>query len=229
MRAHAVVTALLLLTRVIPASAQELSAETLQAINAASRARVRLADEGWHRLAGTGRGMSADGGRLYVRDGNADSSLTEVALGDVRELQVARGSNAGKGAFIGGAIGLGLSIVAVIALVRRRLDHPQRRAGSRRDAGQHRRGRRHRRPGGKCLDPLADRVRGRRALNGAPASVPPCYWFAQLTLGFHIANMPDGFGRQAQMWRADTPSWGRGAKGTPRSVGGSAERLSGTT
>ena len=116
MRAHAVVTALLLLTRVIPASAQELSAETLQAINAASRARVRLGDEGWHRLAGTGRGMSADGGRLYVRDGKADSSLTEVALGDVRELQVARGSNAGKGAFIGGAIGLGLSIVAVIAL-----------------------------------------------------------------------------------------------------------------
>ena len=46
MRAHAVVTALLLLTRVIPASAQELSAETLQAINAASRARVRLADDG---------------------------------------------------------------------------------------------------------------------------------------------------------------------------------------
>ena len=29
---------------------------------------------------------------------------------------MARGSNAGKGAFIGGGIGLGLSIVAVIAL-----------------------------------------------------------------------------------------------------------------
>lgn len=117
MRSHAVATALLLLAgHAVPAMAQELSTETLQAINAASRARVRLGDEGWHRLAGTGRGMSVDSGRVYVRDGSADSSLTEVALGDVRELQVARGSNAGKGAFIGGGIGLALGIVAVIAL-----------------------------------------------------------------------------------------------------------------
>jgi hypothetical protein len=117
MRLHAAVTALLLLAgHAVPAMAQELSTETLQAINAASRARVRLGDEGWHRLAGTGRGMSVDSGRVYVRDGRSDSSLTEVALGDVRELQVARGSNAGKGAFIGGGIGLALGIVAVIAL-----------------------------------------------------------------------------------------------------------------
>ena len=117
MRSHAVATALLLLAgHAVPAMAQELSTETLQAINAASRARVRLGDEGWHRLAGTGRGMSVDSGRVYVRDGRSDSSLTEVALGDVRELQVARGSNAGRGAFIGGGIGLALGIVAVIAL-----------------------------------------------------------------------------------------------------------------
>jgi hypothetical protein len=116
MRSHAVFTVLLLLAgHAVPGMAQELSTETLQAINAASRARVRLGDEGWHRLAGTGRGMSADGGRVYVRDGSSDSSLTEVALGDVRELQVARGSNAGKGAFIGGGIGLALGIAAVIA------------------------------------------------------------------------------------------------------------------
>lgn len=115
MRSHAVFTVLLLLAgHAVPGMAQELSTETLQTINAASRARVRLGDEGWHRLAGTGRGMSADGGRVYVRDGSADSSLTEVALGDVRELQVARGSNAGKGAFIGGGIGLALGIAAVI-------------------------------------------------------------------------------------------------------------------
>jgi hypothetical protein len=117
MRSHAVLTVLLLLAgHAVPGMAQELPTETLQTINAASRARVRLGDEGWHRLAGTGRGMSADGGRVYVRDGSADSSLTEVALGEVRELQVARGSNAGKGAFIGGGIGLALGIVAVIAL-----------------------------------------------------------------------------------------------------------------
>ena len=47
MRSHAVVTALLLLAgHAVPAMAQELSTETLQAINAASRARVRLGDEG---------------------------------------------------------------------------------------------------------------------------------------------------------------------------------------
>ncbi|MFL5517261.1 MAG: hypothetical protein ACJ8DJ_13965 [Gemmatimonadales bacterium] len=117
MRAHSVVTVLLLLVgRGLPAAAQELSAETLQAINSASRARARLGDAEWHRLADTGRGMSADGARVYVQDGATTSSLTEVALPEVRELQVARGSNAGKGAFIGGAIGLGLSLVAVIAL-----------------------------------------------------------------------------------------------------------------
>ena len=32
----------------------------------------------------------------------------------MRELQVARGSNAGKGGFLGGVIGLGFGIVAVI-------------------------------------------------------------------------------------------------------------------
>src|SRR3954454_5329687 len=131
MRAHSVVTVLLLLVgRGLPAAAQELSAETLQAINSASRARARLGDAEWHRLppppgwgaaggpglAATGRGMSADGARVYVQDGATTSSLTEVALPEVRDLQVARGSNAGKGAFIGGAIGLGLSLVAVIAL-----------------------------------------------------------------------------------------------------------------
>jgi len=115
MRSHAVITALLLLAgRVVPAAAQGLSTETLQAINTASRARVRLADPGWHRLAGTGQGASADGTLVYVRDG-AGSSLSEVSLRDVRELQVARGSNAGKGAFIGGGIGLALGIAAVIA------------------------------------------------------------------------------------------------------------------
>src|SRR3954451_25169232 len=117
MRAHSVVTVLLLLVgRGLPAAAQELSAETLQAINSASRARGGLGDAAWHRLADTGRGMPADGARVYVQDGATTSSLTEVALPKVPELQVARGSNAGKGAFIGGAIGLGLSLVAVIAL-----------------------------------------------------------------------------------------------------------------
>ena len=114
MRAHAVVTALLLLTRVIPASAQELSAETLQAINAASRARVRLADDGWHRLAGTGRALPRKVTGSISATAVPTSSLTEVPLHDVREVQVARGSNAGKGGFLGGVIGLGFGIVAVI-------------------------------------------------------------------------------------------------------------------
>lgn len=116
MRCHAVVTALLLLAgRFVPTAAQELATETLQEINAASRARVRLSDAGWHRLAESGQAASADGTLVYVRDGSADSSLREVSLGEVRELQVARGSNAGKGATIGGGIGLALGIAAVIA------------------------------------------------------------------------------------------------------------------
>ena len=114
MRSASVFTALLLLAgRIGPAAAQEISTETLQAINAATGARVRLADAGWHRLAGAGR-MASDSTLVYVRDPKVSSSLTEVSLRDVRELQVARGTNAGKGAFIGGAIGLGLAIVAVI-------------------------------------------------------------------------------------------------------------------
>jgi len=115
MRSHAVITALLLLLagRIVPAAAQGLPTETLQAINTASRARVRLADPGWHRLAGSGQRGSADGTLVYLRDGSS-SSLSEVSLNDVRELQVARGTNAGKGATIGGGIGLGLAILAVI-------------------------------------------------------------------------------------------------------------------
>ena len=106
MRSHTVVTVLLLLgSRIAPVAAQELSSETLQAINTAAHARVRLADAEWHRLAGAGSGMSSDHAQVYVRDGKADSPPTQVSFRDVRELQVARGSNAGKGAFIGGALG----------------------------------------------------------------------------------------------------------------------------
>lgn len=114
MRPQAFVTVLLLLTgRLVPAAAQHLSAETLQAINTASHARVRLADAGWHRLAGIG-GAPSESTLVYVREGSAGWSRTEVPVPEARELQVARGSNAGRGASIGGAIGLGLSIVAVI-------------------------------------------------------------------------------------------------------------------
>src|SRR3954449_12200097 len=75
MRAHAVVTVLLLLVgRGLPAAAQELSAETLQAINSASRARARLGDAEWHRLAATGRGVSAGGAPGYVPDRATPSS-----------------------------------------------------------------------------------------------------------------------------------------------------------
>src|SRR5262245_61569442 len=116
MRSRTAVAALLLLAaRILPAAGQELSSETLQAINAASRARVRLADPGWHRLAGTGHAASSDGTLVYVRADSAGSSPTEVPLREVRKLQVAHGSNAGHGAVIGGGIGLALGIAAVIA------------------------------------------------------------------------------------------------------------------
>jgi hypothetical protein len=116
MRSRLVFPTLLLLTGLLaPAEAQQLSPQTLQQINAASRARVRLAGEGWHRLRGNAASPAAspDGERLYVATGRSGEPVTAVPLSEVAQVQVARGSYAGNGAKIGGAIGLGLSLLAI--------------------------------------------------------------------------------------------------------------------
>ena len=109
MRPRPIVTALLLLAGLSASvAAQELSPETLQAIHNASRARVRLAGAGWRPLTG-----AAGGASMYV--GGRGGQPSAVPLSQVAQVQVKAGSHAGSGAKIGGAIGLGLSLLAIAA------------------------------------------------------------------------------------------------------------------
>jgi hypothetical protein len=98
-----------------PAAAQQLAPETIQQISAASRARVRLAGEGWHPLAGSAAGpvASADGAQLFLAS-RAGGPVTTIPLSQAVQVQVARGSHAGSGARIGGAVGLGLSVLSML-------------------------------------------------------------------------------------------------------------------
>ena len=113
MRPRPIVTALLLLAGLSASvAAQELSPETLQAIHNASRARVRLAGEGWRPLTGAGAD-AAGGASMYV--GGRGGQPSAVPLSQVAQVQVKAGSHAGSGAKIGGAIGLGLSLLAIAA------------------------------------------------------------------------------------------------------------------
>lgn len=112
-----IVAALLLLAGPLaPLAAQGLSPETLQAIHNASRARVRLAGEGWHPLSGTGAdsaGVAAGEASIFIGPGHAGQLSGAVPLSQVAQVQVKAGSHAGSGAKIGGAIGLGLSLLAI--------------------------------------------------------------------------------------------------------------------
>jgi hypothetical protein len=116
MRPRPLLTTLLLLAAAhTPLAAQELSPEALQAIHNASRARVRLAGEGWHPLNATAADSAgaANGGLLYLGNGRAGQPPGAVPLSQIAQVQVKAGSHAGSGAKIGGAIGLGLSLLAV--------------------------------------------------------------------------------------------------------------------
>jgi hypothetical protein len=119
MRPRSLVTALLLLAGPLTTlAAQELSTEALQAIHSASRARVRLAGEGWRPLTGTAAdsaGGAATGALLYVGSGPSGQPSGAVPLSQIAQVQVRSGSHAGSGAKIGGAIGLGLTVLALIA------------------------------------------------------------------------------------------------------------------
>jgi hypothetical protein len=108
MRSTPALAALLLLAALTPLAAQELSPEAREAIHNASSARVRLAGEGWRPLAGT------SGALLYVGAGRTGDPAGAVPLDRVAQVQVRSGSHAGSGARIGGAIGLGLSAVALL-------------------------------------------------------------------------------------------------------------------
>jgi hypothetical protein len=108
MRSTSAVLALLLLAALTPLAAQELSPEAREAIHNASQARVRLSGEGWRPLAGT------SGALLYVGAARVGDPGGAVQLDRVAQVQVKAGSHAGSGARIGGAIGLGLSVVGLL-------------------------------------------------------------------------------------------------------------------
>jgi hypothetical protein len=110
-------TLLVLLAAALPTlAAQELSPEALQAIHSASRARVRLAGEGWRPLTGTTADSAgtAGGALLYVGSGRAGQPAGAVPIDKIAQVQVRAGSHAGNGARIGGAVGLGLAAVTLL-------------------------------------------------------------------------------------------------------------------
>jgi hypothetical protein len=113
----ALIVLLLTAAALRPLVAQALSAEALEAIHHAATARVRLAGEGWRPLAGTAAdsaGTTAGEAMLYIT-GRAGEAPGAIPLSRVAQVQVKAGSHAGKGAKIGAAIGLGLSLLAVAA------------------------------------------------------------------------------------------------------------------
>ena len=112
----ALIVILLAAAAVRPLAAQALSAEALEAIHHAASARVRLAGEGWRPLAGTtADSADAAGGAMLYVNGRAGEAPGAIPLSRVAQVQVKAGSHAGKGAKIGAAIGLGLSLLAVAA------------------------------------------------------------------------------------------------------------------
>ncbi len=117
MRFHRIVSCLLGLAGVPAlASAQALGPEAIEQINTAAQARVRLLDGGH----GTVYSPAADSTSLNFKHSvfsNGGGPTMELPgpfqVSQVTKIQVAAGSNAGKGATIGGVIGAALALVAI--------------------------------------------------------------------------------------------------------------------
>ena len=117
MRFHRMVSCLLGLAGVPAlASAQALGREAIEQINTAAQARVHLLDGGQ----GTVYSPAADSTSLNFKHSamsNRGGPTVELPgpfqVDQVTKIQVAQGTNAGKGAMIGGAIGAGLVLLAV--------------------------------------------------------------------------------------------------------------------
>ena len=117
MLAHRLVTSTLLLTALSARlSAQDLAPDVVQRIGAASKIRVTL-------LGGVQRTMHSPAvdsgglehaGSLVIHGGPLPTEPDPmVPMTQVTRIQVPSGSHAGRGATIGGAVGLGLSILAI--------------------------------------------------------------------------------------------------------------------
>lgn len=109
-------SSLLLLSLSAEVCAQELSSRVIQQVSAASKVRVRLVGGGWARLdapAADSVSLSYTGSRFLNRGGGYVQLAAPLPMAQVAQIQVPHGSRAGRGAGIGGAAGLGLSLLMV--------------------------------------------------------------------------------------------------------------------
>jgi len=120
MRGSRVVFCLLLLAGApVLASAQELGADVVGQINASSKARVRLIEGPRATLYSPKADSTSLGfkrGEFVNHAGSVVQLPQPLGVAQVAEIQVAKGSNAGKGAKIGGGIGAALALLAVAAM-----------------------------------------------------------------------------------------------------------------
>jgi hypothetical protein len=117
MRGHPIVAAFLLAaTLSVEVCAQQLPLDVIQQISAASKLRVQLGGRDWRTLHAPTVDSVSLSSRTDRFSGGASHHLSRevsVGLAEVTQIQIARGSHAGSGAKIGGAVGLGLSLLAV--------------------------------------------------------------------------------------------------------------------
>ena len=119
MRGSRVVSCLLLLAGApVLASAQELGSEIVGQINASSKARVRLIEGPRATLYSPKADSTSLGfkrGEFVNHAGSVVQLSQPLQVAQVAEIQVAKGSNAGKGAMIGAGIGAALALIAIAA------------------------------------------------------------------------------------------------------------------
>lgn len=117
MRSYQIVaSALLLASLSAEVCAQELASGVIQQVRAASKIRVRLVQGGWGTLdspAVDSASLSYTGSRFLNRGGGNMQLAAPLPMAQVAQIQVPHGSQAGRGARIGGVVGLGLSLLAI--------------------------------------------------------------------------------------------------------------------
>jgi hypothetical protein len=116
---HIVGSSLLLVSLSAEVSGQEPASEVSQQVSAASKIRVRLVRGGWGTLDGPAIDsvtLSYTGSRFLNRRGGNVQLAAPLPMAQVAQIQVPRGSHAGRGAQIGGTAGLGLSLLMVAAM-----------------------------------------------------------------------------------------------------------------
>ena len=118
MRASRIVaSSLLLVCLSVEVRAQELPPAVIHQVGAASQVRVRLVEGGWGTLSGPSMdsvSLSYTGSRFRGPSGRVQLAAP-LPMTQVAQIQVPHGSHSGSGARIGGAIGLGITLLAIVA------------------------------------------------------------------------------------------------------------------